>query len=111
MSSDLREIECMEIYDLGKKTGMDFEDYMGAITKGTSLSDFKDQALEFLRERQRAESSTRSGTDSFRLLRFIRNELEHKEHHQIDRLVMDKFADGTPQMGRSRVPMSALKAQ
>ena len=107
---DLREIECMAIYDLGKKTGMYYEDISGAITKGTSLSDFKDQALEFAHERQRAESSTRSGTDSFRLLRFIRNELEHKEHHQIDRLVMDKFADGTPQMGRSRVPMSALKA-
>ena len=109
-NSNFREIECMEIYDLGKKTGMDFEDYMGAITKGTSLSDFKDQALEFVHERQRAESSTRSGTDSFSLLRFIRNELEHKEHHQIDRLVMDRFADGTPQLGRSRVPMSALKA-
>ena len=108
--SDLREIECMAIYDLGQKTGMYYEDISGAITKGMSLSDFKDQALEFIQDRRRAESSTRSGTDSFRLLRFIRNELEHKEHHQIDRLVMDRFADGTPQMGRSRVPMSALKA-
>ena len=93
MESDAGELRAREIFITGKKVGIDHHLIERAIIEKTSVKDFKEQCLEFLK----THSSYRSQVDpeeEFSLRRFILDKAENRSLNTIEQSVIFQESHG-----------------